>query len=166
MIPKCLKLQPLILKCLSSLSYSREEAEVLSLKSQVDIISYWESILLNDPYNFLTSWPKVTFLLILFVHIYKGFFDRQDKMQKLRDFPVLSLWMYLNRIVLRQFRFINSLGIKKYYREGKKEISVILHSTKIKYWRFMLKANYRENLHKILRILCDYYLINRFLETL
>jgi len=36
----------------------REEAEVLSLKSQVDLISYWESILLNDPYNFLTSWPK------------------------------------------------------------------------------------------------------------
>jgi hypothetical protein len=32
---------------------------VLSLKSQVDLISYWESILLNDPYNFLTSWPKV-----------------------------------------------------------------------------------------------------------
>jgi hypothetical protein len=32
---------------------------VLSLKSQVDLISYWESILLNDPYSFLTSWPKV-----------------------------------------------------------------------------------------------------------
>jgi len=31
---------------------------VLSLKSQVDLISYWEAILLNDPYKFLTSWPK------------------------------------------------------------------------------------------------------------
>jgi len=32
---------------------------VLSLKSQVDLISYFESILLNDPYNFLTSWPRL-----------------------------------------------------------------------------------------------------------
>eukprot|EP00092_Neocalanus_flemingeri_P015698 GFUD01016992.1.p1 GENE.GFUD01016992.1~~GFUD01016992.1.p1 ORF type:complete len:970 (+),score=249.34 GFUD01016992.1:268-3177(+) len=42
----------------SDIGLIREEAEVLSLKSQVDLISYWESILLNDPYNFLTSWPK------------------------------------------------------------------------------------------------------------
>ena len=129
-IPKCLKLQPLILKCQSSLSYSREEAEVLSLKSQVDIISYWESILLNDPYNFLTSWPKVTFLLIIFVHIYKGFLDRQDKMQKLRDFPALSLWMYLNRIVLRQFRFINSLGIKNTTGRVKKRLVLFFTAQK------------------------------------
>ena len=42
----------------SDITIIRDEAEVLSLKSQVDLISYWESILLNDPYNFLTSWPK------------------------------------------------------------------------------------------------------------
>ena len=42
----------------SDIGIIRDEAEVLSLKSQVDLISYWESILLNDPYNFLTSWPK------------------------------------------------------------------------------------------------------------
>jgi len=42
----------------SDIGLIREEAEALSLKSQVDLISYWESILLNDPYNFLTSWPK------------------------------------------------------------------------------------------------------------
>jgi len=42
----------------SDIGFIRDEAEVLSLKSQVDLISYWESILLNDPYNFLTSWPK------------------------------------------------------------------------------------------------------------
>eukprot|EP00090_Calanus_glacialis_P004617 TRINITY_DN13469_c0_g1_i6.p1 TRINITY_DN13469_c0_g1~~TRINITY_DN13469_c0_g1_i6.p1 ORF type:complete len:963 (-),score=252.46 TRINITY_DN13469_c0_g1_i6:527-3415(-) len=42
----------------SDIGLIRDEAEVLSLKSQVDLISYWESILLNDPYNFLTSWPK------------------------------------------------------------------------------------------------------------
>jgi len=43
----------------SDIGLIREEAEVVSLKSQVDMISYWESILLNDPYNFLTSWPKM-----------------------------------------------------------------------------------------------------------
>merc|ERR1719394_2023002 len=43
----------------SDITIIRDEAEVLSLKSQVDLISYWESILLNDPYNFLTSWPRV-----------------------------------------------------------------------------------------------------------
>ena len=43
----------------SDIGHIRDEAEVLSLKSQVDLISYWESILLNDPYNFLTSWPKL-----------------------------------------------------------------------------------------------------------
>ena len=43
----------------SDIAIIKEEAEVLSLKSQVDLISYWESILLNDPYNFLTSWPKM-----------------------------------------------------------------------------------------------------------
>ena len=42
----------------SDITIIRDEAEVLSLKSQVDLISYWESILLNDPYNFLTSWPR------------------------------------------------------------------------------------------------------------
>ena len=43
----------------SDITIIRDEAEVLSLKSQVDLISYWESILLNDPYNFLTSWPRL-----------------------------------------------------------------------------------------------------------
>merc|ERR1719445_1249132 len=43
----------------SDITIIRDEAEVLSLKSQVDLISYWESILLNDPYNFLTSWPRM-----------------------------------------------------------------------------------------------------------
>jgi len=43
----------------SDIGLIREEAEVLSLKSQVDLISYFESILLNDPYNFLTSWPRL-----------------------------------------------------------------------------------------------------------
>merc|ERR1719225_1723478 len=43
----------------SDITIIRDEAEVLSLKSQVDLISYWESILLNDPYNFLTSWPRI-----------------------------------------------------------------------------------------------------------
>jgi len=43
----------------SDIGLIREEAEVLSLKSQVDLISYFESILLNDPYHFLTSWPRL-----------------------------------------------------------------------------------------------------------
>merc|ERR1712020_113567 len=43
----------------SDITIIRDEAEVLSLKSQVDLISYLESILLNDPYNFLTSWPRL-----------------------------------------------------------------------------------------------------------
>merc|ERR1719447_2695394 len=43
----------------SDIGLIREEAEVLALKSQVDLISYFESILLNDPYNFLTSWPRL-----------------------------------------------------------------------------------------------------------
>jgi hypothetical protein len=50
------------ISCQTPFNLCREEAEVLSLKSQVDLISYWESILLNDPYSFLTSWPKVIIL--------------------------------------------------------------------------------------------------------
>ncbi len=129
MISKCLKLHPLIFKFLSSLSYSREEAEVLSLKSQVDIISYWESILLNDPYNFLTSWPKVTFLLILFVHIYKGFLDRQDKMQKLRDFPALSLLGVFKSNCFEIVHIYQQLGNKKYYTGREKKRLVLFFTT-------------------------------------
>ena len=58
----------------SDIGHIRDEAEVLSLKSQVDLISYWESILLNDPYNFLTSWPKLLTALpsFSFVFGYQG----------------------------------------------------------------------------------------------
>ena len=31
---------------------------IVTIVFQVDLISYFESILLNDPYNFLTSWPR------------------------------------------------------------------------------------------------------------
>jgi len=43
----------------SDIGLIREEAEVLALKAQVDLISYVESILLQDPYQFLTSWPRL-----------------------------------------------------------------------------------------------------------
>ena len=35
----------------------QEKAEIFSYVSRVDTISYMESILLGDPFNFLSNWP-------------------------------------------------------------------------------------------------------------
>eukprot|EP00096_Caligus_rogercresseyi_P013882 TRINITY_DN6471_c0_g1_i1.p1 TRINITY_DN6471_c0_g1~~TRINITY_DN6471_c0_g1_i1.p1 ORF type:complete len:967 (-),score=257.24 TRINITY_DN6471_c0_g1_i1:290-3190(-) len=40
----------------------REEAEIHSIVSQVDIISYLEAMLLGDPFNFLSNWPTFVWL--------------------------------------------------------------------------------------------------------
>ena len=39
-----------------------EQAEIVSYISRVETISYLESILLGDPFDFLTNWPPATFL--------------------------------------------------------------------------------------------------------
>ncbi|XP_040572120.1 transient receptor potential cation channel subfamily A member 1 homolog [Lepeophtheirus salmonis] len=40
----------------------REEAEIHSIVSQVDVISYLEAMLLGDPFNFLSNWPTFVWL--------------------------------------------------------------------------------------------------------
>ena len=40
----------------------RAEAEVYAYKTQVDIISYMESTILGDPFNFLANWPSFIWL--------------------------------------------------------------------------------------------------------
>ena len=39
-----------------------EQAEIVSYISRVETISHLESILLGDPFDFLTNWPSSTFL--------------------------------------------------------------------------------------------------------
>ena len=39
-----------------------EQAEIVSYISRVETISHLESILLGDPFDFLTNWPPATFL--------------------------------------------------------------------------------------------------------
>ena len=39
-----------------------EQAEIVSYISRVETISHLESILLGDPFDFLTNWPPSTFL--------------------------------------------------------------------------------------------------------
>ena len=39
-----------------------EQAEIVSYISRVETISHLESILLGDPFDFLTNWPSYTFL--------------------------------------------------------------------------------------------------------
>ena len=36
----------------------RAEAETYAYKTQVELISYMESVLLGDPFNFLANWPS------------------------------------------------------------------------------------------------------------
>ena len=40
----------------------RQEAEIHAYKSQVGIVSYMESMMLGDPFNFLSNWPKFIWL--------------------------------------------------------------------------------------------------------
>ena len=40
----------------------RQEAEIHAYKSQVGIVSYMESMMLGDPFNFLANWPKFIWL--------------------------------------------------------------------------------------------------------
>ena len=40
----------------------QEKAEIFSYVSRVDTISYMESILLGDPFNFLSNWPALKVL--------------------------------------------------------------------------------------------------------
>ena len=40
----------------------KEKAEIYSYISRVETISYMESVLLGDPFDFLTNWPPSTFL--------------------------------------------------------------------------------------------------------
>ena len=37
----------------------QEKAEIFSYVSRVDTISYMESILLGDPFYFLSNWPPI-----------------------------------------------------------------------------------------------------------
>lgn len=62
----------------------QEKAEIYTYMSQVDTISYTESILLGDPFDFLSNWPKLKFLL---------------------DIPSCSLcsYMYKNNFVQKLF---------------------------------------------------------------
>ena len=39
-----------------------EQAEIVSYISRVETISHLESVLLGDPFDFLTNWPQATFL--------------------------------------------------------------------------------------------------------
>ena len=39
-----------------------EQAEIVSYISRVETISHLESVLLGDPFDFLTNWPPATFL--------------------------------------------------------------------------------------------------------
>ena len=43
--------------CISCTGVIQEKAEIFSYVSRVDTISYMESILLGDPFNFLSNWP-------------------------------------------------------------------------------------------------------------
>ncbi len=55
----------------------QEEAEIVSYISRVDTISYAESILLGDPFNFLSNWPALRWIrelpsCSLCSHLYKN----------------------------------------------------------------------------------------------
>ena len=41
----------------SDIGKIRAEAEINAYKTQVDLISYTESVTLGDPFNFLANWP-------------------------------------------------------------------------------------------------------------
>jgi hypothetical protein len=41
----------------------QEQSEIVSYLSQVETISYAESILLGDPFNFLSQWPRIEWML-------------------------------------------------------------------------------------------------------
>ena len=40
----------------------REKAEVVSAVSRVETISYIESLLLGDPFDFLSNWPVISWI--------------------------------------------------------------------------------------------------------
>ena len=40
----------------------REKAEVVSAISRVETISYIESLLLGDPFDFLSNWPLISWI--------------------------------------------------------------------------------------------------------
>ena len=43
----------------------QEKAEIVSYVSRVETISYTESVLLGDPFDFLSSWPALKWVLDL-----------------------------------------------------------------------------------------------------
>ena len=49
----------------------REKAEVVSAVSRVETISYIESLLLGDPFDFLSNWPVISWLRYYFKHCFK-----------------------------------------------------------------------------------------------
>ncbi|TRY61355.1 hypothetical protein TCAL_01796 [Tigriopus californicus] len=76
----------------------QEEAEIVSYISQVETISYTESVLLGDPFNFLSNWPKLKFLL---------------------DIPSFSLCkqLYRNKLIQRMFHKVTgATGILLFYK--------------------------------------------------
>lgn len=76
----------------------QEEAEIVSYISQVETISYTESVLLGDPFNFLSNWPKLKFLL---------------------DIPSCSLCkqLYRNKLIQRMFHKVTgATGILLFYK--------------------------------------------------
>ena len=66
----------------------QEKAEIVSYVSRVETISYTESVLLGDPFNFLSNWPALKWVLdmpscSICAHIYRNktlqkFFHRFD----------------------------------------------------------------------------------------
>eukprot|EP00095_Tigriopus_kingsejongensis_P003020 maker-scaffold170_size291898-snap-gene-1.40 protein:Tk03020 transcript:maker-scaffold170_size291898-snap-gene-1.40-mRNA-1 annotation:"transient receptor potential cation channel subfamily a member 1-like" len=75
----------------------QEKAEIYTYISQVDTISYTESVLLGDPFDFLSNWPKLKIFL---------------------DIPSCSLcsYFYQNRLVQRLFHKITGgSGVLLFY---------------------------------------------------
>ncbi len=75
----------------------QEKAEIVSYMSRVDTISYTESILLGDPFNFLSNWPVLKWL---------------------RDLPSCSICphLYKNRSIQKLFnRITGATGILLFY---------------------------------------------------
>ena len=56
----------------------REKAEVVSAVSRVETISYIESLLLGDPFGFLSNWPVVSWLRYISNRVCNGYEVDQD----------------------------------------------------------------------------------------
>ena len=53
---------PVVAQAVSDTGVIRAEAEINYYVSQVEVISYIESMLLGDPFNFLSNWPTFVWL--------------------------------------------------------------------------------------------------------